>query len=382
MNPNTYDEAVQSYMWQFRELKEMPTQPETAVRGAGGIPADVLVSKAEAIADISRKMIPLADEYFTADSPAVREEIRSQFLAQATAEMQMAVELLQVVEDTDEAKPTTRAVRGDQLQTVINDLEQVMAAPLTTDTITKSTRAATSTTIPKAKAALEEKVSVSLLAISKQVQDLGGDIAYHLVFQSEWAAVIEGVSMANKDIAELLDKVRKGVGGLLKRAIAVASKTLLNVYDKILALLGKDLESVARQTTKQWLEQIKEKADDTLFDELLRKLYGIDKLKKELPTWLQVTQADLATLNDTTNAVINAADKFITLTGRAETLAGILVMAKAIKMPQILAIIAGLQVALLSVVVYTGYDYVGYSESRLPNFVQGIGEIVKLNLNP
>ena len=41
-------------------------------------------------------------------------------------------------------------------------------------------------------------------------------------------------------LAAKLDQVKQGASALVEQAVTAAEKTLLNVYDKILALLGKD----------------------------------------------------------------------------------------------------------------------------------------------
>jgi len=126
MIATTYDEAAQSYMAQFQALSEAPAQPEAAVRGAGDIAGESLVESAEAIAEVSGQMIPLAEEYFSAVDPAVREGISLQFLAQATAEIHLAAELMQITEEeTGRSKPSTRAgrkKRGGQLRGSIDQL--------------------------------------------------------------------------------------------------------------------------------------------------------------------------------------------------------------------------------------------------------------------
>jgi len=258
-----------------------------------------------------------------------------------------------------------------------------MVLPLTAGIPTKPSRrrAAEAKSIDSAKVELEKRVSTSATAISKQVQDLGGDIAFNLVMLSEWSAVIEGAGMLNKDIGELLEKVREGAGLLLERAIKAAGKTLLNVYDKILALLGKDLESEARKKVREWLDQMKEKKSMALFDSFVSSLYQIDKLQEEVKGHLKETGADLDTLNDTTKKVKATSDKFVVFCSRAKMLESALVVAKLIKEPQILAIIAGLQVVLLGVVVFAGNDYVGYRNPRFPNLTQGIAEIVRQNIS-
>lgn len=387
MNNQNYEINAQKYMAEFQALRDAPAQPEAVLRGAGDIAAETLVDKAEAIAGFSQEMIPQAAGYFSAEDPALREGISAQFLAQAAAEMQVAVELLQISDEEQGliqgSTPSMRSARGDDLRSSIAELQQVMSVPLSAGISSPIKRAAAASgTVESAKAELEKKVSVSALAISKQVKELGGDIAFNLVMKSEWAAVVEGAGLLNKDIAELLDKVREGAGKLVKRAVQAATKTLLNVYDKILALLGKEVENAARQKIQEWLDQIAEDQEIVLFDTLVGKMYGLDGLNEEMKICIQASSASIDKLDETATAVATAADKFVVFCSRAETLERILILAKLIKVPQVLTVIAGLQVALLAVVVYAGNDYIGYRELRFPNLTRGVGELVRINVCP
>lgn len=381
MDSKTYTQVAQSYLAAFRALREVSAKAEVISRGVGEISMETLVERADTIAEFSAQMIPLADEYLRSDDPALREGISMQFLAQASAELEIATELLQITDEKIEHAPAvTRSVRSTELQSAIDDLETIMATPITDGIPIKSARSGGATTVELAKQALSEKTALSAKAISKHVQDLGGDIAFNLVIKSDWGVVLEGAGLIGKGFAAQLEKLREGAGAFLKRAVAVARKTLLNVYDKLLALLGKDLESQARQKIKEWLEKIESDEKIELFDSLVDKMYRVDGLNNELKVCLEETQADLARLNDTTQRVGNIADKFIILISKAQSLERILILAKAIKMPQVLTIIAGLQITLLAVVVYGGYDYIGYRERRFPNLTQGVGEVLQSNI--
>jgi hypothetical protein len=235
-------------------------------------------------------------------------------------------------------------------------------------------------TLEDAKDALQRAAATATGAIVQHVSEFGGDVAWDLIFNTKWAAVVNGAALLRKDIAEKLDTVREGAGGLVSRAIKTASKTLLNVYDKILALLGKDAEDQARQKVKEWLEQIREKEEIDLFDVLLGKLYQVDALTKEVADWLAGTTARLDQMHETTCVVRALQDQFIVLVGRMRVLQDVVGLAKLITLPQVLLIVAGVQFGLLAALIYAGLDYVGYRAPPFPNIARGVGEVIEENL--
>ncbi len=384
---HTYEEAVQDYMSRFRSLKAAPPAPAAAVmRGPGGVAAETLIERAEEIADVSATMMHLAQGYLESPDAVLREGVSGQLLAQAAAELQVAVELLQIAEGgkPGPSRPVTRAVRGAELRDAIDSLEKVMAVPvskgLAPPAVVRRAFVEPPATLDQAKDALKQAASTTTGAITQRVVEVGGDIAFNLVFNTEWAAVVQSAGLASKDIANLLDKIKEGAGVVFERAVVVAAKTLLNVYDKLLALLGKDVEDQARQRIQGWLGEIKQAGKIDLFEGLVEKLYRVEEFKKELPDWLKETQADRDKVGVTTEAIKALSDKFSVLVGRINAIGDVVGLAKFIQAPQVLVIITGVRIVLLAALVYAGYDYVGYRELRFPNLTKGVAEVIRESL--
>ena len=382
----SYDEATQVYLARFRALRYAPSAPaEVTTRGASGVAAETLIASADEIADVSAAMIPLAGEYLSSPDPALREGISGQLLAQAAAELEVAGELLQIAQEEPggDAGPTTRSVRGAALRDAIDAMERTMAIPLAQGLLSpaRARRSAAADDSPvTAKAALKNAATVTTGAITQRVVEIGGDMAFNLVFNTEWGAVVESAGLLNKDIARLLEQIKTGAGAVLQRALVAAAKTLVNAYDKILALLGNDFEDQARQQIKTWLEDIKNQGKIELFDQLIGKLYRVSEFETQLDDWLAKSDAEVEPLNTATGTVTALSDKFIVLVSRLTTVGDVVGLARFIKLPQVLVIVTGIRVALLAVLVYGGYDYLGYRVPRFPNLTKGIGEIVKEGL--
>ncbi len=394
----TYEEAARDYLTKFRALRDAPaTKSKSVTRGAADISIDTLVAKADEIAEISANMVSLAKNYLEAPDPALREGISGQLLAQVAAEMQVATELMHIAESeaatslsTDKLgtpRAITRAARGANLREAIDGMEKVMAMPVSAGLLTsrKVRRAVSIAGTPEeAKKALQQKAKITTGAISQRVVEVGANLAFDLVFKTEWAAVIRSFGYHNKDVVNLLESLKTGANALMQRVISTASKTILNVYGKILALLGKEAEDEARSKVKDLLEQIQKAAKIELFGQLVGKLYRVNAFEDVLPEWLEATSADPDKINATTKDVEALSDKFTVLVGRINTVGDIIGLAKfaQVQLPQLLAVFTTIRILLLEMLVYSGYDYIGYEQARFPNFTKGVAEIIKENLVP
>jgi hypothetical protein len=391
----TYEEATQDYLARFRALRDAPPAKSRAItRGAADIPVETLIERASEIADVSASMVPLAKGYLEAPDPVVREGISGQLLAQAAAELQVATELLQIAagEAAGPAAPgtraprgATRAARGANLREAIEGMEKAMAEPVSAGLVAprrvrRGVRAAD--TPDAAKKALQQAATVTSGAISQRVVEVGGDLAFDLVFKTEWTAVIESAGLLSKDIANLLDRVKEGASALIQRVMTVATKTVLNVFDKILALLGNDVEDEARRRIKEWLEQIQKAGKIALFEQLVGKLYRVDQLQAVLPAWLEKTTAEMGKINATTTDISALSDKFTVLIGRLNTVGDVIGLAKFIQVqfPQVLVAVTAIRVVLLAVLVYAGYNYIGYQKPKFLNLTKGMEEVIVENL--
>jgi gas vesicle protein len=385
----TYEDAVKDYLAQFGALLEIPEDASpTAKRGAGDVPIGSLVDRAEAIAGISSSMLELARPYLESDDPNQREGASVQMIAQSAGELQLASELLQFVADEKEGRAadvTTRAARGTALREAIGDLEKSMQTPISAGLapVVAPIRAgarARPTTPDEARKALKEAVDLTTDAIVQRVNESGGRLAWDLVFQTEWAKIIEGVVLARAGISEKLDGIKEGASAIVTRALGAAEKTLLNVYDKILALLGKDVEDEARKKVKEWLDQVKEKGKIEVLETLIGELYQVEQFKQALGGWLNETTASLDKINETTSEVELLSDKFIALAGQTSSLGKAVGYAKVIPIPAVLVVVIALQLGLLTTLVYAGYDYIGYKQVNLLDITKGVAQVVQENL--
>jgi hypothetical protein len=190
--------------------------------------------------------------------------------------------------------------------------------------------------------------------------------------------------MTREDISAQLDKAQEGASALAQKAISTAEKTVLNAYDKMLAILGKDGQDVARKKIQQWLEQIEQEQEKDkkvgILGKAVANLYQVDNMTQEMEGWLAETQAEAAQINEGTEQVDLLADKFIALVGQVQLIAKVLSFVKLVPMPVVLTIYVGFQVGLLATLVYAGYDYVGYKQVNFADITKGVAQILQETL--
>lgn len=393
---SSYEEAAADYSTQFQVLMQIPKEIPAGVtrRGAADIPIDILISRAEKIADVSAAMIPLAKNILVAQDLASREGVSGQLLTQATAELAVAAELFHILEDetvdTTETPRTgigrtTRTLRGTPLADAIKDLEKVMASPVSNGLVGTSKIPRTSkkaATPENAKEALKNAALTTANAISQRVVETGGEMVINLVFNNEWAAVIQAAGLLNKDITDQLNKMKKGVGEKVQSVVNTLSKTLLNVFNKILALFEKDKENKARKQIEKWLEDIQKEGKIPIFEQIIEKIYRVNLLEDKLPGWLDKTSVPEDKLLTTSSEVSELSAKFAILDSDVHKLGGALMVVKQFKglFPQILVITTALQIASLSVLIYAGYDYIGAGQGKFINITRGVYELIRENL--
>lgn len=391
---DTYDDAARDYLSLFRALRDAPSETsEQVTRGAGDVPVDALITRADEIADVSSSMVPLAMDCLKVPDMAVHEGISGQLLAQAAAELQVSVELVNIAAseatspaaaDTRMSREMTRAVRGARLRGAIDEMEKAMTVPPSAGLITAERRRRAgpeATTRDEAKQALKQAAETAVAAISGRVIETGGELAKSLI-RAKWADVATAAGLTGTGVANLFDRLQEGTGRLVRRAITTAAKTLLNAWDKILALLGKDAEEEARAQVKAWLDTIQKEDKIELFRPLVNELYQVKALKTMLPSWLDKTKAEIDQINATSTDVTALSDKFTVLTGHINTVGSVapLLALVAKVFPQVLLAVIAIQVALLAVLVYAGYDYIGYNQPKPLNLTKGVAEVIEENL--
>jgi hypothetical protein len=370
----------------FQALREAkPAAGEAVTRAAGDVSAVDLINRVEDIAAVSAQMVILSKSYLEDTDPKLREGMSGQLLSQAAAELTIAAELVQIAEEARTgrpAPPTRRATRGLALRDAIDALERSMANPVAQGLPLelRRTRAIPPGGVAEAKQGLKGAAWTTTGSIYQQVIEVGGDLAFDLVFNTEWLTVIEGAGLVSSDIAKLLENIKEEISAFFKRLINAVTKTLTNIYDKIMALVGNDRQDQGRQNIREWLETIIKEGKIIIFEQLVGKLYRLDQFKHELELWLPAIKTPVNKINHTTAAVVDLSGKFTILVSRIKKVSDIAGLAMLVKVHPLDVILTGIQIALLASLVYAGYDYIGYEQVRFPNLTKGVAEVIQENL--
>ena len=82
-------------------------------------------------------------------------------------------------------------------------------------------------------------------------------------------------------------------------------------------------------------------------------------------------------VGETAGEVDQVAQKFIVLSGRVKAFENAVGLAKLTGIPQVLMVVAGLQVGLLAVLVYAGYDYIGFKQGKFLDITRGVAQVAR-----
>jgi hypothetical protein len=346
MRHQTYEEAARDYLAKFRDLMQQPLDVN-AVTGQGEMPVEFLVKRAEEIGGISTKMIALARAYFDSADPAVREGISGHFVDQASVELLLGTELMQRTEARENGPAPLAAQRATQnaaLREAISAAEKSTSIPVTRGLPASISYRTTESANPD-EAAIEliSAVISTSTGISRRVQELGAEIAFDLVQRTEWDEITRGTGLSDGEIVEFWADAPNPAG-----------KLVVNVYQKIAALLDRGMETEVREKTGKWLYQIKQGHDIRCFDLLLPKPDAQGAIQNSI----QRSGAAREIINQTSDLIKTVSDRFITLIARMRKLEDAIRLSKSVRLPQWSLTVVALQTTLLSALVFTGRQYV------------------------
>lgn len=395
-----YQSAVEAYTSQLRALFTPPeeTAPAGAATRGGEAPApEVLAERAETLSVTSQRLGEMTSDYLEAEDRALREAAEMKLLAQAIAEFEVGRGLLEIAEEEAEGPAPggpTRALRTATIQQSITELIDVLETPLEAGLqpfLRRTTRAieARPKEPERAKRDLKAEVETSLRDVCRQANKVAGRAARDLLLMDA-AVLYEGVALISKDAAELLDKAVAGLSGTIQRLALSGLRLLLQAYDRVLALLGKDVEAQARKQVAEWLEELKQEPEEgsstqTVFERLVNRIYTPDTIVRDVDGWLKTTQTDVNNINQAAETVEGLPEKYRVKTEQVERLLKVVAVAKRVPMmktpvPQV--IVAAVTLGLLGYTLYAGYDHVdsgrvvftGRFGFTIPDRVEGVRE--------
>jgi hypothetical protein len=367
-------------------------------RGAEPLPVQVLAQRAENLVGASRPIGELHSSLLESADGNQRAAAELKLLAQATAEAQVAQGLLEAVGQMGvmDSGGTSRSARAAGFQESLDELADILESPMSAGVqpfIRRGVRAAVSrpTDPAQAKAALKDNVDKSVRDITGEASMVGVQAARDLLLVDQ-ATLVQGVSLLSKDAADLLDQMMAGLGGLLIRLARSGFQLLLQAYDWVLALLGKDIESQARKQVADWIDEIRKEAggaedNQGFFEKLVARIYGSDAIVADVAAWVTDSQAGVDQIDQAADTVVGLAGKFKAQMELVEKLLKVVAFAKnaaVTRFPQVEVLAAALTLGTLGYVLFTGYDHVDSGRVvfnqrfgiPIPDRVEGVRETV------
>ncbi len=418
MSNNRYEENVKAYTSQLRNLFAAPPgiKIEAARGGPGQVDAEILAQRADKLADLSVTLAEANRAYLEADSQEIRQAAEVKLLLQANAEFEVALALVESAEAELRGRKgaSTRAVEAvTAINSLADYLEQPLDAGLAPYLEETRARSTPSANFEEACKALQNQVQRSLRNISRAASKTSS-LALDKLFELDPGMLKRALGPVSKELGELMDKIASGINEKVKALLRSAFRLMLQAYDWVLNLLGKETEAEARKKVQEWIEELRsshEKEDDVpdLADQLVSTLFAIEATQKDLAEWLKGTKADAQKLDEITQSVLTLADsfhakvawveKFVKLLGAVPESITTLVAAITLINPGIAGTIAGLLPAievvrggitmgLLGYTLYSGYDHVdsgrvtffGRFGVNIPDRVTGVRELLETAL--
>ncbi len=386
MTDKTYEQMLADYTAELRAF--FAPAAITGVPGTRHSPrrAGDLARRGERLVQMSREVGEATAGYLSHSEQARREEAQVRLLAQASAQLEVARGLLAAAEAGEPGR--RKAVRGDivsgdvrqSLERLARVLEQPLAAPPVMQEVTR-TRAGDPAA---ARTALLRQATSSIQSISRNTARVGVRAAHDLL-SLDPGVLAQGVSLISQDAGALIARLGENVSQFVRRLVLSAVQLILQAYDWVLALLGKDVESRIRQQVQQWIDELKkEKAgtstgEEGLFDKLVDHIFDVKGITHDVTGWikaatapgdqLQTLSTQIAGLDKAFETLATQAENFLKLLGTVSTVA----LLK--RVPQFAVVVAAIELSLLGYILYTGYDHVDSNRLQFLDRVKGVRDL-------
>ena len=261
----------------------------------------------------------------------------------------------------------------------------------------------------KARKELADSASFTLETIADLTSQTSSQ-ALDALFKLDGELLKKAIAPINKEIAEMVEKAAEKINQKIKDLLRVAVRLLLQVYDKVLALIGKDAEESARKKVKDWVDELrsdhKKKGDEPkLAEKLVKQVYAVEVINTEVAGWVKDGKAELDALYKATDDVealkagfemkVERVKSFLKLlAGVPKATAAIAAAAAKIQpqwtpaiaaaLPAVEALRGAVTLGLLGYTLFTGYDHVDSGKAmffnrfsvEIPDRVEGVRETI------
>jgi len=393
MAHKTYAQLLAEYSAELRTI----FAPEAAARAPGtrriAKGAGNLAERGERLVELSRELGEATSGRLAHPEQKQRVEAQARLLAQATAQLEVARGLLAVAE-ASETPSRTRDVRDldvsvppdvhQSLERLAHVLEQPLAARPATRALPRDMPGARATEPADPRVALLNQAESTLKSIARSTAKVGLHAVQDLL-SLDPEILAQGVKLISQDAGELIAKLGEDINQFIRRIVLSSIQLILQAYDWVLALIGKDTESRLRQQVQIWIDELRQAKHDTsgdeegLFAKLVNRVFDIQGITREVSGYIKTSTAahdqfralgtQLEDLNTSFETLANQAENFLKLLG---TVGKVAVLRR---IPQIAVVIVAIEVSLLGFILYSGYDHVDSDRLKFLDRVQGVRDL-------
>jgi len=301
---------------------------------------------------------------------------------------------LLAVAEASETPSRTRDVRDldvsvppdvhQSLERLAHVLEQPLAARPATRALPRDMPGARATEPADPRVALLNQAESTLKSIARSTAKVGLHAVQDLL-SLDPEILAQGVKLISQDAGELIAKLGEDINQFIRRIVLSSIQLILQAYDWVLALIGKDTESRLRQQVQIWIDELRQAKHDTsgdeegLFAKLVNRVFDIQGITREVSGYIKTSTAahdqfralgtQLEDLNTSFETLANQAENFLKLLG---TVGKVAVLRR---IPQIAVVIVAIEVSLLGFILYSGYDHVDSDRLKFLDRVQGVRDL-------
>jgi hypothetical protein len=388
----TYETARTAYLQSYLQLLEAPPAqgPSPTFRGGGPVSPELLGQRASALAAKSGDLTQATAAQLKSGSNIVSANAASSLLEQASADLVVARTLLENIQagQNQPSGVTQRAVGDVQLRLTAMNLNAALPSSLETRPGVAVRGGKIRPQNPAdAVADLRNEVHNTLTSIGEKSLALAGKTARDLlrVASSQWNLVISGVQLVSQAAGaqDVSKNIEQGLAGALTGLVNAIAQIIVGVIAKINALLQGN--PVAQQAVLGYLDKARASAATDVgksFENFMDRLLGINNfLNIEMAFWFaSAATTEVKRINDAADQVASLTDNYSLLAKQAQKLMDLIAAGSILSStPALLAISFGLQVAVLTTVIFAAYDYVDAGGKGL-NITKGVKEILVAQL--
>jgi hypothetical protein len=387
-----YEAARNAYVDDFKRLLDVPaeTTPATAAyRSVAGLPQDILATRVETLADKSAALTQATAAYFDSEDNTIRQMAATSLLQQVDTDLMVAQTLCEsLLTETDGTQATLRSSGGIELRMAARDLDDTLPASIEGGDTTRNGVKMRPQNADEAVIDLRQEIEKTLQVIEQRVLQASGVFAQDLlkIASKQWNVIVTGAQLIGKATGsgDVVQTVVQGVDSAFGGIARALGKILGTVIDKITVFLQGNAE--ARDKVLELLDQAKDASENQqtqLFQQLVNRLLNISIFTTvELPIWLEgAASGEVKRVHTTADMTAQLGQNYSLLADQAEKLSKYISFGSIIAaVPALTAIAFGLQVGLLTTVIFAAYDYMDAGDKGI-NITKGLREVLRVQLD-